>query len=157
MCRKSMCHTTLAKCAIQCIDYFLITARIPGTSSYCVHSLLHCNYYYYYYMFIYLLCFIIFIYFYFFTFFLSLWKHGYSNILKILSSKNEIFQVKNSNIFHNYFCSIYVLSRNKKNNVYPCKHQFYYIKEGFKVVKIIYACYRDGNKNARMKDMKKAN
>ena len=29
------------------------------------------------------------------------------------------------------------LSRNKKNNVYPCKPQFYYIKEGFKGVKII--------------------
>ena len=30
------------------------------------------------------------------------------------------------------------LSRNKKNNVYPCKPQFYYIKVGFKGVKIIY-------------------
>ena len=29
------------------------------------------------------------------------------------------------------------LSRNKKNNVYPCKSQFYYIKVGFKGVKII--------------------
>ena len=29
------------------------------------------------------------------------------------------------------------LSRNKKNNVYPCKSQFYYIKEGYKGVKII--------------------
>ena len=29
------------------------------------------------------------------------------------------------------------LSRNKKNNVYPSKPQFYYIKVGFKVVKII--------------------
>ena len=29
------------------------------------------------------------------------------------------------------------LSRNKKNNVYPCKPQFYYIKVGFKWVKII--------------------
>ena len=29
------------------------------------------------------------------------------------------------------------LSRNKKNNVYPCKPQFYYIKMGFKGVKII--------------------
>ena len=28
---------------------------------------------------------------------------------------------------HNLF-----LSRNKKNNVYPCKPQFYYIKVGFK-------------------------
>ena len=29
------------------------------------------------------------------------------------------------------------LSRNKKNNVYPCKPQFYHIKVGFKGVKII--------------------
>ena len=36
------------------------------------------------------------------------------------------------------------LSRNKKNNVYPCKPQFYYIKVGFKGVKIISACFRDG-------------
>ena len=35
------------------------------------------------------------------------------------------------------------LSRNKKNNVYPCKPQFYYIKVGFKGVKILQACYRD--------------
>ena len=28
-------------------------------------------------------------------------------------------------------------SRNKKNNVYPCKPQFYYIKVGFKGIKII--------------------
>ena len=32
------------------------------------------------------------------------------------------------------------LSRNKKNNVYPCKPQFYYIKVVFKGVKIIQAC-----------------
>ena len=30
-----------------------------------------------------------------------------------------------------------------KNNVYPCKPQFYYIKVGFKGVKIISACFRD--------------
>ena len=35
------------------------------------------------------------------------------------------------------------LSRNKKCNVYPCKPQFYYIKLGFKGVKIIQACFRD--------------
>ena len=29
------------------------------------------------------------------------------------------------------------LSRNKKNNIYPCKPQFYYTKVGFKGVKII--------------------
>ena len=30
------------------------------------------------------------------------------------------------------------LSRNKKNNVYPCKSKFYCIKVGFKGVKTIY-------------------
>ena len=29
------------------------------------------------------------------------------------------------------------MGRNKKNNVYPCKLQFYYIKVGFNGVKII--------------------
>ena len=36
-----------------------------------------------------------------------------------------------------YLQSIF-FSRNKKNNVYSCKPQFYYIKVGFKGVKIIY-------------------
>ena len=36
-----------------------------------------------------------------------------------------------------------LLSGKKKNNVYPCKPQFYYIKVGFKGVKIIKACFRD--------------
>ena len=35
------------------------------------------------------------------------------------------------------------LSRNKKNNVYPCKAQFYDIKVRFKGVEIIKACFRD--------------
>ena len=35
------------------------------------------------------------------------------------------------------------LSKNKKNNVYPCKPQFYYIKMGFKGIKIVLACFRD--------------
>ena len=35
------------------------------------------------------------------------------------------------------------LSRNKKNNVYPCKPQFYYIKMGFKGVKIIKVYFCD--------------
>ena len=66
------------------------------------------------------------------------------------------FQIKNSNIFHfsvqnrdceyslepwwggsNEYPQSMFLSRNKKNNVYPCKPQFYYIKVGFKGVKII--------------------
>ena len=33
------------------------------------------------------------------------------------------------------------LSRNNKNNVYPCKPQFYYMKVGFKGVKIIQVCF----------------
>ena len=36
------------------------------------------------------------------------------------------------------------LSKNKKENVYPYKPQFYNIKAGFKGVKIIQACFRDG-------------
>ena len=88
---------------------------------------------------------------------LSLRKHTYSNIYKILSPKTENFQIKNSDIFHisaqnidcgyslepprrggsNEYPQSCVLSRNKKNNVYPYKPQFYYIKVGFKGVNII--------------------
>ena len=39
-------------------------------------------------------------------------------------------------------------SRKKKNNVYPCKPQFYYIKVGFNGVKIIKACFRDASSGA---------
>ena len=66
-------------------------------------------------------------------------------ILKILSPKNENFQIKSSDIFHssaqkidygyslepprrggsNEYPQSMFLSRNKKNNVYPCKPQFY--------------------------------
>ena len=67
------------------------------------------------------------------------------------------FSDKNSDIFHisaqnidcgyslepprrggsNEYPQSIFLSRYKKNNVYPCKPQFYYIKVGFKGVKII--------------------
>ena len=87
----------------------------------------------------------------------SLRKHAYSNILKILPPENENFQIKNSDIFRispqntdcgyslepprrdgsNEYPQSMFLSRNKKNNVYPCKPQFYYIKVGFKGVKTI--------------------
>ena len=81
------------------------------------------------------------------------------NILKILpqKKKKKIFREKNSDIFHfsaqnidcgyslepprrggsNEYPRSMFLSRNKKNNVYPYKPQFYYIKVGFKGVKII--------------------
>ena len=87
----------------------------------------------------------------------SLWKHTYSNILKISSPKTENFPIKTSDTFQisaqnidcgyslepphrggsNKYPQSMFLSRNKKNNVYPRKSQFYYIKEGFKGVKII--------------------
>ena len=71
------------------------------------------------------------------------------------TTKNENFQLKISDIFHisaqnidcgyslepprrggsNEYPQSMFLSRNKKNNVYPCKPQFYYIKVGFKGVK----------------------
>ena len=68
--------------------------------------------------------------------------------MNILTQKNENFQIKNSDIFHvsaqnidcggsNEYPQFMFLSRNKKNNAYPCKPQFYYIKVGFKGVKII--------------------
>ena len=71
--------------------------------------------------------------------------------------KLKIFRYKKQNIFHisaqNTDCG-YLLelpqrgssneypqsmfsSKNKKNNAYPCKPLFYYIKVGFKGVKII--------------------
>ena len=79
------------------------------------------------------------------------------NIMKILPPKNENFQIKNSDIFHvsaqnidcgyslepprrggsNEYPQSMFLSRNKKNNAYPCKPQIYYMKVGFKGVKII--------------------
>ena len=84
-------------------------------------------------------------------------KHAYSNIWQISPPKTENFQIKNFDIFHisaqnidcgyslepprrggsNEYPQSMFLIRNKNNNVYPCKPQFYYIKVGFKGVKII--------------------
>ena len=70
--------------------------------------------------------------------------------------KNENFQIKTSDTFHssaqnidswysleppqrggsNEYPQSMFLSRNKKNNVYPCKPQFYYIKVGCKGSKV---------------------
>ena len=100
---------------------------------------------------------------------LTLRKHAYSNILKILPLKIEHFQIKNYDIFHisaqNIDSDTFLISAQnigygtrynrldkavltnthnlcfwaeiRKNNVYSCKPQFYYIKVGFKGVKII--------------------
>ena len=79
------------------------------------------------------------------------------------TTKNSKFSNKKSDIFHisaqNIDCGYSLeqprrggsdeyqqamfLSRDKKNNVYPCKPQFYYIKVEFKGVKIIEVCFRD--------------
>ena len=76
---------------------------------------------------------------------------------KFYHQKMAIFQIKNSDIFHisaqnidcgyslepprwggsNEYPQSMFLSRNNKNNVYPCKPHFYYIKVGFKGVYII--------------------
>ena len=84
-------------------------------------------------------------------------KHAYSNILKISPPKTVKFSDKNSDIFHvsaqnidygyslepprrggsNEYSQAMFFSRNKNNNVHPCKLQFYYIKVGFMGVKII--------------------
>ena len=90
---------------------------------------------------------------------MTLRKHAYSYIyIENFTSKNWKFSdKKNSVIFHisaqnidcgyslepprrggsNGYPQSMFLSRYKKNNVYPCKPQFYYIKVGFKGVKII--------------------
>ena len=90
-------------------------------------------------------------------------KQAYSNIKKISSPKLENFQIKISDNFHisaqnidcgysleppqrggsNEYPQFIFFSRNKKNNVYPFKPQFYYTKVGFKGVEIIKACFRD--------------
>ena len=87
----------------------------------------------------------------------SLRKHAYSNILKISPPKTESFQIKILMFLYisaqnidcgcslepprrggsNEYPQSMFLSRSKKINVYHCKPQFYYIKVGFKGVKII--------------------
>ena len=84
-------------------------------------------------------------------------KYAYTITLKISQPKNDNFSDKNSDIFHisaqnidcgyslepprqggsNEYPQSMFLSRNKKNDVDPCKPQFYCMKAGFKGVRII--------------------
>ena len=69
--------------------------------------------------------------------------------MKISDKNSDIFHIFAQNIDCGYSLELphrgssneypqsMFLSRNKKNNVYPCKPQFYYIKVEFKGVKII--------------------
>ena len=71
----------------------------------------------------------------------QMWKFSYK--------KSDIFHVSVQNIDCGYslepprrggsneYPQSTFLSRNKKNNVYPCQPQFHYMKMGFKGVKII--------------------
>ena len=86
----------------------------------------------------------------------TLRKHSCLNILNISPPKTESFQIKKVRYFlifaQNIDCgyslepphqggssgypqSMFLVS-NKRNNVYPCKPEFYYIKVGFNGVKI---------------------
>ena len=69
---------------------------------------------------------------------ITLRKHAYSNILKI-HHQSWKFSDKKSDIFHISAGAVLTSTHNlcfwaeiRKNNVYPCKPQFYYIKVGFK-------------------------
>ena len=82
--------------------------------------------------------------------------HFRSACVNGLAYVSENFQIKNSDIFHisaqnidcgysleppgrggsNDYPQSMFMSRNKKNNIYPCKPQFYYIKTGFKGSKL---------------------
>ena len=53
------------------------------------------------------------------------------------TTQNWKLSGRNSDIFFIFLLKTYVFEQYKKNNVYPCKPQFYYIKVGLKEVKII--------------------
>ena len=87
----------------------------------------------------------------------SITKTRLLKYIENFTSKNWKFSDENSDIFYisaehidcghslepprwggsNEYPQSIFLSRNKKNNVYPCEPQFYYIKVGLKGVKII--------------------
>ena len=87
---------------------------------------------------------------------LSITKTRLFKYIENFTTKNENFQIKNSGIFlisarnidcgyslepprrggSNEYPQSMFLSRNKKNNVYPCKPQFYYIKVGLRGSKL---------------------
>ena len=58
------------------------------------------------------------------------------------TAKTEIILPAGKVVLTNKYQQSMFLSGNKKNNVYPCKPQFHYIKVGFKGVKTIKACFR---------------
>ena len=85
------------------------------------------------------------------------WKFYHQNIKKIQIKILIFFHISAQNIDCGYplepprrggsngYPQSMFWSRNKKNNLYPCKPQFYFIKVGSKGVNIIKACFRDGH------------
>ena len=77
------------------------------------------------------------------------WKFCHQKKWKFSDKNSDIFHISAQNIDCGYslepplrggsneYPQSMFLSRYKKNNVYPCKPQFYYIKVGLKGVKII--------------------
>ena len=77
------------------------------------------------------------------------WKFYHQKLKEKSDKKSDIFYISAQNIDcwytlepprrggSNEYPQSMFLSRNKKNNVYPCKPQFYYIKVGFKGVNSI--------------------
>ena len=66
------------------------------------------------------------------------WNFYHQKKWKISDKNFDIFHISAQNIDCGYSLEQSMfLSRSKKNNVYPCKPQFYYIKVGFKGINII--------------------
>ena len=77
------------------------------------------------------------------------WKFYQQKIQKFSDKSSVIFHISAQNIDCGYsleppwwggsneYPQSMLLSRNKKNNIYPCKPQFYFIKVEFKGVNII--------------------
>ena len=92
-----------------------------------------------------------------FIFFIDITKTRLYKYIENFTTKKGKFSDKNSDILHisaqNIDCEYSIepprrggpneypqsmfFNRNKKNNLYPCKPQFYYIKVGYKGIKII--------------------
>ena len=76
------------------------------------------------------------------------WKFYHQKKWKFSDKNSDIFRISTQNIDCGYslepprrggsneYPQSMFLSRNKKNNAYPCKPQFYYIKMGFKGSKL---------------------
>ena len=63
-------------------------------------------------------------------------EQQYKKYQSFLSENFQFLEVKFSIYWNRRVFVMYVLSKNKKNTIYPCKPQFFYIKVGFKGSKL---------------------